>query len=74
MAHDVPSFTSMPIASMDVEKHCPIRAMKVATHLLRKTFSMNKGRYPVMPSWVKEVSQRMRYEVSTIPTKKLNHL
>lgn len=28
--------TSMPTASMDVEKHCPIRAMKIATHLLEK--------------------------------------
>ena len=33
MSQDVPSLTSMPRASKDVEKHCPIRAMNVATHL-----------------------------------------
>ncbi len=33
ISQDVPSFTSIPTASRDVEKHCPIRAMKVATHL-----------------------------------------
>lgn len=33
MSQDVPSLTSIPIASRDVEKHCPIRAMNVATHL-----------------------------------------
>ena len=44
MSQDVPSLTSMPRASKDVEKHCPIRAMNVATHLkkvinLFKTFT-----------------------------------
>ena len=41
MSQDVPSLTSIPIASKDVEKHCPIRAMNVATHL--KTQSFRQG-------------------------------